>query len=841
MAVAPAQVAPEVAAQSGGGDRYQRADTSTVANPGIGGGLIALGQGAQQMGEFFGQAAADDAYTQFEEGTQKILFGDPSKKTLGPGGEVILDTGYMGLKGRGALDAREATVNSIKGLRDKLTGNLTTLKQDQTFDRISRRYKAIIDGQIGAHARTQANVYASNVNSATAKMALDMISTSDGDEAKLKDGLEQLTSARVKQAQLNGGGPELILEAQRSAVRDGMSTHIQSIATQDPARALRMIERNKDILGTNYDNLYNGVRARADQQNGQETADRLIGGGTSLKAGDDTLAVVRHFEGFRNTAYEDKSPGAKTEWRVGYGSDTVTHADGTFSKVTPNTVVSKEDAERDLVRRANLSQEDVRKSIGAAAWDKLDARARASLTSISYNYGTLSKPELAAVREAAKAGDPERLAATISALGSHNGGINARRRAIEAANVRGQVGPEGRDSLPDQASVMDAIENDPHLTPQGKASAIAQANRTYQASRQAQIASKTAFESQVKDSTAEALQTGATTNPIPENRFLQQYGPTEGPVKYTEYMNEVQFGADRNSFETMPEQQIQQVIEARIPKARDDGTMAPGYANQMQKVARLQKYAEALSKQRYEDPAGAVSRMPAVQAAAKLYDPKRPETFAPVAAARKNAQDVLGIDPEFQAVITKDEALKLTAPLMRVMPAQQKEVLEQMGQTFRQMFGEDAASAMAYALRARKVNTLTAQAAAKIIDTLAVGGGITPTEAMEFDIAREVDAAQKAAWGPTGYEGDRGSYDRGPNIPKNQRQRPPLRVIGNPENDTGFEGSPVIDNTPPSRAVQALLANPDRLKEFTEEYGPEAAKKVQEQFPVIFKKAPGGG
>jgi len=722
-------------------------------------------------------------------------------------------------------------------------GNLLTAKQQMRFDGSSRRFRNITNAQVGNYATQQEKVWATGTHKASAKLAMEDISMKPTDVEAVGNGTSNLISAYVKLAEMDGAQPgdPMYEEAVQRGKRDAFAVQLDAIAVEDPARAMRMLEKNKATAGTLYDNLSSRFRARADQQVGQETADRIIGGGTSLKAGDDTLGVIRHFEGFRSAAYEDKSPGAKTEWRVGYGSDTVTHADGTYSKVTKDTVVTKEDAERDLARRAGLSQQDARKAIGQEAWDKLDARAKASLTSIAYNYGTLSKPELATVREAAKAGDTEKLAAAITALGTHNGGINARRRAIEGANVKGQVGPEGRDSLPDQASVMNAIENDPSLTPQAKASAIAQANRTYQASRTAQIATKTAFDSQVKDSTAEAMMTGATTSPIPESSFVQQYGPTTGPVKYQEYVNEVQFGADRHSFETMSEQDIRRVVEARMPKPGEGGVYAPGYANQVEKVQRLQKEADRITKQRYEDPAGAVDRMPAVQAAWKLYDPKQPETFAAVAAARKNAQDILGIDPEYQAVITKAEGLKLTEPLMRAPPSpiEQKKALEEMGQNFRKMFGDDAPAAMAYALRARKVSVETAQVAGRIISKMAIGEGISEIDARELDFARDVDAAQKAAWGPTGTGGDRNVVDRGPNFAGRQRAQP--RVIGNPENDTGVEGSPVINITPPGRAVQALLANPERLSAFREEYGDKAAEDVVKKFPVIFKKEGRGG
>jgi hypothetical protein len=81
--------------------------------------------------------------------------------------------------------------------------------------------------------------------------------------------------------------------------------------------------------------------------------------------------VIRHFEGFKNRSYWDVNA-----HRAGYGSDTVTRADGKVEKVTENTVVTGEDAERDLERRSTISQNDARKAVGEEAWGQLDGRPR---------------------------------------------------------------------------------------------------------------------------------------------------------------------------------------------------------------------------------------------------------------------------------------------------------------------------------------------------------------------------------------------------------------------------------------------------------------------------------
>src|SRR3990167_11056337 len=57
--------------------------------------------------------------------------------------------------------------------------------------------------------------------------------------------------------------------------------------------------------------------------------------------------LLRKFEGFRENAYWYNNA-----YRVGYGSDTVTRADGTIVPVTKDTKVTGDDAERDLARRS---------------------------------------------------------------------------------------------------------------------------------------------------------------------------------------------------------------------------------------------------------------------------------------------------------------------------------------------------------------------------------------------------------------------------------------------------------------------------------------------------------
>lgn len=131
-------------------------------------------------------------------------------------------------------------------------------------------------------------------------------------------------------------------------------------------------------------------------------------------------------------------------YRAGYGSDTVTLADGTVQKVTPGMRVSREDAERDLQRR--IQTEFVPKAaakVGEDVWSGLPENTRAALTSVAYNYGTIPSRIVPAVQS----GNPEAIARAIESLADDNKGINAGRRMQEANIARGTTMP-GSQAVP---------------------------------------------------------------------------------------------------------------------------------------------------------------------------------------------------------------------------------------------------------------------------------------------------------------------------------------------------------------------------------------------------------
>ncbi|WP_226537688.1 integrating conjugative element protein [Avibacterium paragallinarum] len=154
--------------------------------------------------------------------------------------------------------------------------------------------------------------------------------------------------------------------------------------------------------------------------------------GSSL---DQATGLLRKFEGFISKADWDVNA-----HRLGYGSDTITKADGTVIKVKPGMTVTREDAERDLARRTQLYTNQIKREISEQTWNGLSDRAQAVLTSYIYNYGTLNKTKsvISAAQASAQSGDMTILANAIRRRQVDNKGVNARRRNQEADYILGK-------------------------------------------------------------------------------------------------------------------------------------------------------------------------------------------------------------------------------------------------------------------------------------------------------------------------------------------------------------------------------------------------------------------
>jgi GH24 family phage-related lysozyme (muramidase) len=130
---------------------------------------------------------------------------------------------------------------------------------------------------------------------------------------------------------------------------------------------------------------------------------------------------------------EGFTPRAKIDsdgrYRVGYGSDTATAADGSVSRVTASTTSDITGAVRDLDRRIGEFQDAIKSQIGGDRFGTFSSQQQAALTSIAYNYGKLPDRILDAVRH----GTNDQIADAVRGLAGDNNGANRGRRNAEAA------------------------------------------------------------------------------------------------------------------------------------------------------------------------------------------------------------------------------------------------------------------------------------------------------------------------------------------------------------------------------------------------------------------------
>lgn len=192
-----------------------------------------------------------------------------------------------------------------------------------------------------------------------------------------------------------------------------------------------------------------GQGAQVNQQQYSAPQQQVQQGNQNMNS--QTLDLIRGFEGYAAKPYWDVNA-----YRTGYGSDTVTRADGKIEKVTPTTQISREDADRDLARRTQQFENNTRRQVGDQVWSTLTPNAQAALTSIAYNYGSIPKRILPQV----KSGDLNSISHAIRGLAGDNKGVNRDRRNREAALV---MSPSGQKVSMNDTNTTPLNSSVPHV------------------------------------------------------------------------------------------------------------------------------------------------------------------------------------------------------------------------------------------------------------------------------------------------------------------------------------------------------------------------------------------
>ena len=144
---------------------------------------------------------------------------------------------------------------------------------------------------------------------------------------------------------------------------------------------------------------------------------------------DDAATFLIKWEHFSAKPYWDVNA-----WRIGYGSDNITRANGSIVKVTRRSgPITKEDALRDLKRRILEFEVRAVRQVGSNTWDNLPGNAKAALISVTYNYGSLPSSVVSAV----KGSNIQIISKAVANLQHHNNGVNRSRRLAESRMILG--------------------------------------------------------------------------------------------------------------------------------------------------------------------------------------------------------------------------------------------------------------------------------------------------------------------------------------------------------------------------------------------------------------------
>lgn len=489
----------------------------------LGRGLEALGRGGESLADSFARVQALEDETIARQARNNYL-RDKDALQYDP------DKGYLQKQGQAAMDAFPQYLRDLDTLR-KDTASTLTPQQRRVFDRA-------VD-PLDADARRSGLIHKGN-----ALKSFVVEEAQNGAESFKNQALlhyqnpvlwQKYTAAG--QAELNalgdklGWSPEKRKVEQQNFVSDTVKRTALRIAQNDPLAAESYMKEKAGALTA--DDMYaleHGLKVPLKEAQSQRAASDFVAGRQS-GAGGSAFDMIRRFEGFKTAPYWDVN-----HFRVGFGSDTITREDGSVVEVKPGMAVTEADAARDLQRRIAATQGRIAGTVGQDKWDGLSAPAKAAVTSVAYNYGTLPQ----SVADAIKTGGPGEIAASIRLLQDHNDGVNKKRRNAEADAALGiDMTAAARDTqsfFTDMESYLSGIK-DPQVQELTR--------RRINAMLETQHKAQQANQQQAKAQLWSYIDQGATPDQIPME--VRQAAGMEAVSSAWSYMETVRKGRDIES------------------------------------------------------------------------------------------------------------------------------------------------------------------------------------------------------------------------------------------------------------------------------------------------------
>lgn len=396
----------------------------------------AIGQGIEALGK--GADVASDALVRVQhlEDTTRAKDAD-NKYADWVRNRQFGEGGFMTLEGKNAVDGRadfeREAAEKRKEFGQGLTPGAARAYDTASTARLQSTYQQSIVHTAQARKQWVGDASAARVQS-FGDDALVNYTNPEQVTKNLRLGIMEMR----QNAELHGWAPEVLGQKEKEFVSGVHKNITLQMAQTDPIAAEKYMKDKADwISGADRYALDHALKVPMKEAQSQRAASDFIAGRQS-NAGGSAFDMISRFEGFKTAPYWDVN-----HFRVGFGSDTVTREDGRVEEVKPGMTVTQADATRDLQRRIVATQSKVAATVGQDKWDGLSAPAKAAVSSVAYNYGTLPS----SVADAIRTGGPAEIAGAIRGLQDHNEGVNKGRRNQEADAVLGvNMTAAGRDT-----------------------------------------------------------------------------------------------------------------------------------------------------------------------------------------------------------------------------------------------------------------------------------------------------------------------------------------------------------------------------------------------------------
>ncbi len=263
--------------------------------------LEELGQRFEQAGNrladvaiarqnIFNQVAADDASNNWQDATNKLLYGDPEKG----------DTGFYGKKGREAMEAYPGVRKQLDAMLQEHRSKLQNPMQQIRFDSETRRMRQYLMSETGRHYDRENNRWTESVYVGQAKQAQQSIAqaAATGDDDKFTDELNRGVQATIKAHMFAGKSEEEAKAAAGVFASTALQMKAESLMAESPVVARDFLKAHRDQFKDpgKYLELMGKVETKARDEVATDIVRNRPSKSAGLVRGGATEAAAEHYK-----------------------------------------------------------------------------------------------------------------------------------------------------------------------------------------------------------------------------------------------------------------------------------------------------------------------------------------------------------------------------------------------------------------------------------------------------------------------------------------------------------------------------------------------------------------